>query len=285
MILHNMDLHLEGHARVIVSKIATTSTDAMRMEAIDHLRRVMRTSPDLRRSSWMTRIIVSQLYDFKLSVARRALVAVEEACEDPDVLANIVKLEPALAHFQDEGTALLTRFVADSEGFERLQRCGFLERELERWRKTQNLAYVAKVEALLSAALTVHSSSDYAECDENCRLRAPDWLERCRDDPQPRVHAPHHFYASLCRLEKGAAVLKTSNHIADLVAEIARACSTCRDASALPQLKAALWALGHIASCHYGVPLLDDFSDPTHGSPIEMIVFLAENHSVLTVRG
>lgn len=107
-IITNMDYSLDGHPRVLLSKIMTSGYNPIRLFATQYLGVIMRQS-ESEYNDWIIRLLVTQLYDTHLDVCQMAVNLLDEACEKQDNLELLVKYRPSLGHLGEIGNPLLLR--------------------------------------------------------------------------------------------------------------------------------------------------------------------------------
>lgn len=108
-IITNMDYSLDGHPRVLLSKIMTSGYNPIRTFATSHLGVVMRQS-ESEYNDWIIRLLVTQLYDTHLDVCQIAVNLLDEACEKQANLELLVQSRPSLGHLGEIGNPLLLRY-------------------------------------------------------------------------------------------------------------------------------------------------------------------------------
>ncbi|MED6260656.1 hypothetical protein ATANTOWER_025512, partial [Ataeniobius toweri] len=262
-----LDYSRDGLARVILSKVLTASTDICRLYATKHLRVLLRAGVEFF-SSWGMELLVTQLHDHNKVVSMEALDILDEACEDKANLHALIQLKPAVSHLGDKGLLLLLRFLSIPKGFSYLNERGYVSKQLDKWQKEYNLKYVDLIEEQLNEALTTYRKP--VDGDNYVR-RSNQRLQR------PNVYLPVHLYGQLVHDKTGCHLLETQNVVPDLSYTVR---SPMLDTwEGVKQLKAALWALGHIGSSNWGLNLLQE------ENVIPDILALAQHCEVLSVRG
>jgi hypothetical protein len=104
----NLDYSLDGHPRVLLSKIMTSGYNPIRLFATQHLGVIMRQS-ESEYNDWVIRLLVTQLYDTHMDVCQMAVNLLDEACEKHANLELLVKCRPSLGHLGEIGNPLLLR--------------------------------------------------------------------------------------------------------------------------------------------------------------------------------
>lgn len=272
----NLDYTLDGHPRVLLSKIMTSGYNPIRLFATQHIGVIMRQS-EAEFNDWVIRLLVTQLYDTHMDVCQTAVSLLDEACEKQANLELLVKCRPSLGHLGEVGNPLLLRFLSTSTGFRYLNALGYVQKEMDEWFEGGNLNYVFKLELSLARALIntpekkavnpfeerVDSENDYEA------LQAGDGL------------TPPHFYGELTKTVEGCNLLREKGHF-KLFADFVRNFSMKKyteGEEVLSQLKAVLWALGNIGATKNGLPFLED------EDIVKDIIDLAENSEILSLKG
>ncbi|XP_041667185.1 rapamycin-insensitive companion of mTOR-like isoform X3 [Cheilinus undulatus] len=263
-----LDYSRDGLSRVILSKVLTAANDTCRLYATKHLRVLLRAGVEFF-SNWGVELLVTQLYDRNKTVSMEALDILDEACEDKTNLHALIDMRPALSHLGDKGVLLLIRFLSIPKGFSYLSERGYVSAEMERWQKEFNLKYVELIEEQLNEALTTYRKP--VNGDEYVRRSNQSRSQR------PHVYLPVHLYGQLVHDKTGCQLLQAQNVVPDLSLTVR---SPVLDRwEGIKQLKAALWALGHIGSSTWGLNLLQD------EGVIPDLVDLAHSCEVLSIRG
>nr|XP_020511696.1 rapamycin-insensitive companion of mTOR-like [Labrus bergylta] len=262
-----LDYSTDGLSRVILSKVLTAANDTCRLYATKHLRVLLRAGVEFF-SNWGMELLVTQLYDRNKTVSMEALDILDEACEDKANLHALTEMRPALSHLGDKGVLLLLRFLSIPKGFSYLSERGYISLEMERWQKEFNLKYVDLIEEQLNEALTTYRKP----------VNGEQYVRRSNQRSQrPHVYLPVHLYGQLVHDKTGCQLLQAQNVVPDLSFTVR---SPVLDRwEGIRQLKAALWALGHIGTSSWGLNLLQE------EGVIPDIVDLAHSCEVLSIRG
>ncbi|KAI8394190.1 Rapamycin-insensitive companion of mTOR, N-term-domain-containing protein [Radiomyces spectabilis] len=273
-IITNMDYTLDGHPRVLLSKIMTSGYNPIRLFATQFLGIILQQS-ESECNDWIIRLLVTQLYDTHLDVCQMAVNLLDEACEKPANLELLVKFRPSLGHLGEIGNPLLLRFLSTSTGFRYLNDLGYVHKEMDDWFEFRNQQYVTQLELSLARALvnTPHKKSvkpfeERVDSENDFEVLQPgDGL------------TPPHFYGELTKTEEGCSLLREKGHF-QLFANFVRNYSVKdHDAGNLQRLKAVLWALGNIGATKNGLPFLEQ------EEIVKDIVYMAENSEVLSLKG
>ncbi|EPY51668.1 rictor [Schizosaccharomyces cryophilus OY26] len=262
-LLTNVDYRLEGHSRIIFSKALSTAQQNVRLHATRHLLTLINSeSGNDNLNHWAISLLIFQLYDPSLDVCQVAVKALDDVCaKNENLLAQVVQLQPSLAHLGEIGSPLLLRFLATTVGFYYLSEINFIEHELENWFYHRNEAYVDLIE--LNGFLTFISNMDIASAE----------ISTNGDDILPL-----HFYGELVKSPEGCSVLETSGHFGSFM-NILREYVEEVDSLQIRRLKSALWAIGNIGKAETGVHFLDKYDS------VPLIVKFAEESKIPTVRG
>ncbi|RUS19260.1 hypothetical protein BC937DRAFT_87759 [Endogone sp. FLAS-F59071] len=173
----NLDYALDGHPRVILSKIMTSGYKVIkaiifdfhiRLFATQHLGAILRASAN-EFNDWGIRLLITQtiphtayfghfghftqLYDPQAEVGQMAATVLDEACNYQQNLDLLVKLRPSLDHLGEVGNPLLLRFLSTSDGFLYLDELDYVEKEMDDWFTSRNQHYVTQLEVSLARAM------------------------------------------------------------------------------------------------------------------------------------
>lgn len=267
LIVASLDYSHTGIPRIILSKILTASSSATRLYSTSHMRVLLRARVAFFHS-WGIELLVTQLYDTDNQVAVEAADVLDEACEDEANLQYLIELSPVLLHLGEVGHRLLTRFVSVESGLKYLTQRGYLQPLLDNWRKEYNTAYVRWVEELLAESLT----SYVKKSDDNTYIRRSNKRLVLKD-----AFLPPHLYGQLVQKKNGFKLLQKSNDV-ELFARTLQTLEP-KTKEQVDELKAALWALGHVGSTNWGINFL------VEEAIIPEIVRLAEDCDNFAIRG
>ncbi|GAN00739.1 cytosolic regulator pianissimo [Mucor ambiguus] len=274
----NLDYTLDGHPRVLLSKIMTSGYNPIRLFATQHLGVIMRQS-EAEYNDWVIRLLVTQLYDTHMDVCQTAVNLLDEACEKQANLELLVKCRPSLGHLGEIGNPLLLRFLSTSTGFRYLNALGYVQKEMDDWFERGNQNYVIQLELSLARALintpekkTINPFEERVDSENDFEALQPgDGL------------TPPHFYGELTKTEEGCNLLRERGHF-KLFADHVRHFSLNdkkedQVEASLGQLKAVLWALGNIGATKNGLPFLEE------EDVVKDIVEMAESSDILSLKG
>ncbi|KAK9469902.1 Rapamycin-insensitive companion of mTOR, N-term-domain-containing protein [Lipomyces arxii] len=256
-LISSLDYRLDGHTRVILSKILTTSDADVRLYATSHLGTLI-DYDNVSLRNWVIELLVEQLYDVDFDVCELAIKVLGEICNDGPSLDYIVKRLSNLDHLSDITAPLLLRFLSTSEGFRFLQDLNYIEKEMDEWFAHGNDDYVQLVELELAKSYLIPAAGRNME-----RATA----------------VPAHFYRELVRTNEGCKLLRQKDHLRYFVEYINTHADEQDDREVLKKLKGCIWAIGNIGSLEYGAPFLED------SNVTETIVHIANHSTVWSLRG
>ncbi|KAF9355130.1 hypothetical protein BGX26_006953 [Mortierella sp. AD094] len=270
-IITSMDYSFDGHPRVILSKIMTSGYKHIRLYATQHLGTVIKNDRN-EFNDWAIRLLCTQLCDPSMDVCHMAVRALDDACSQKKNLDFLIQLRPNLDHLGEAGNPLLLRFLSTSRGFHYLDDMSYIEGEMDDWFMFANRQYMIQTEVKLAKAMELQRFNPFAE-DGKFENEAEQLLARAK-----HVLTPH-FYGELTRTEEGCDLLRRKGHFGEYARYIREHCAESKDPATLSDLKAILWAVGHIGSTVGGLPFLED------EDLIKYIVGMAERSKVLSLKG
>ncbi|XP_071953101.1 rapamycin-insensitive companion of mTOR-like isoform X2 [Antedon mediterranea] len=267
LIITCLDYKRDGLARVILTKMLSSSVDAVRLYTTSHLRVLLRARIPYFHN-WGMELLVMQLYDKNKAIALESVDIIDEACEDEANLHSLVQIRPTVLHMGDRGAILLTRFLSTTTGFRYLSEVNFVNHELQKWFNSFNKRYVVLVETQMNEAFTSYIKPMYEGA----------FVRRSRDDRKNKdVFVPAHLYGQLVQHKGGADLIDEEDYLSQFCRTIH--CPDMVTCDGVLTLKAALWAVGHIGSSNWGLKLLE------REEIIPDIIRLAEECEVFSVRG
>ncbi|KAF9976709.1 hypothetical protein BGZ73_008016 [Actinomortierella ambigua] len=270
-IITTMDYQLDGHPRVILSKIMTSGYKHIRLTATQHLGNVLRTA-NHEFSDWGIRLLTTQLYDPSVDVCQMAVKCLDDACSNPKNLDLLIRLRPNLDHLGEAGSPLLLRFLSTSRGFHHLHEMSYIESQMDDWFLSTNRSYMIQTEIRLAKAMELSRFNPFSadgKFDNDAELQ----LQRAR-----QVILPH-FYGELTRTGEGCQLLQMKGHFADYARYIREHCAECKDPAIISELKSVLWAVGNVGSTTGGLPFLE------REDLFKYIVGMAERSKVHSLKG
>ncbi|KAE8226380.1 hypothetical protein CF319_g1021 [Tilletia indica] len=296
-IIKNFDYSIDGHTRIILSKVLTSTYRNMRIFATRTLTGLIAKAVEP--SQWLIALLLTQLYDTAAEVRELAVRAVMQACTSPAVLELVVSMRPTLEHLGEDSHPLLLRFMSSSNGFRYLFKGDYIIREMEDWLNVRNLRYMVRLELLLARSLSLDAHQETvqngnpnpnasgaggsnpeqsAERAEAENRFAPESLWAGALDSFDGT-VPPHFYGELAKTAEGCALLAEKGHLNEFASFIRRHGKESEDMEILAKLKSVLWTVGNIGANPSGLSFLEA------EDIISNIVEIAERSQVLSVRG
>jgi len=287
-VIKNFDYSVDGHTRIILSKVLTSTYRNMRIFATRTLTGLIAKSNEP--GQWLIALLLTQLYDTASEVRELAVRAAMQACTSPAVLELVVSMRPTLEHLGEDSHPLLLRFMSSSNGFRFLQRGDYINREMEDWLGIRNLRYTIHLELLLARALSLDGPSKTPQQAQNSAgletnveavpssRFAPEslWADALEAFDGT---VPAHFYGELVKTTEGCALLAKKGHFGEFASFVRRHGKESDDVEVLAKLKSVLWAVGHIGASPRGLSFLEA------EDIISVIVEIAERSKVLSIRG
>ncbi|KAJ3020885.1 hypothetical protein HKX48_009567 [Thoreauomyces humboldtii] len=270
----SMDYTRDNHPRVLLSKVMTSGYKHIRLASTNHLRAILQLgTPDF--SQWGIQLLVTQLYDPSIEVCERAVMVLDQACNDRRNLESVVNLRPSLDHLGQAGNPLLLRFLSTTVGFHYLDDLDYIHNEMDYWFEVGNDHYVIRLELSLSRALSPGTPNPLADLARD--LGGPDQDDQ--DDQELEGTAPPHFYGELARTPEGAELLSRKGHFEAFADLIRRRSKGDLGPDDVLHLKGVLWAVGNIAASTRGLPFLIE------EDLIRDIVEMARSSPYITIKG
>lgn len=267
-IVTSLDYNINSHSRIILSKIMTSTYKHTRLFATDYLQYLLRSGVN-DFWDWGIRYLSIQLYDPAIEVSKKAVIILDEACNNSKNLESLVKLSPNLEHLGENANVLLFRFLSSTLGFQYLSDFGFVEKKMDEWFEIKNEDYVMKMELILERAFNTFTSKN----------RSPDVNDVMEEEALSSEILPH-FYGELTKTPQGCSLLERKGHLKHFV-DFIRTYSNknIMSTSKILKLKSVLWAVGHIGSTKNGISFLIE------EGIVKNIIQLAENSTILSIKG
>lgn len=179
----------------------------------------------------------------------------------------MVSIWPDFTSAGDSGKLLMTRYYSIPRGLNNPK--ARIQHEIEYWLNGYNKRYVLLIEADIHATLTLHTRNldgtySRRSCSSTTNMNPPNLLP--------------HLYGQLTQTTQGIENLLKFGNLPRIYEVLAL--QKCSDETDCLNLKAALWALGHIATSTEGVELLNDPASHIY----EKIINLAKNSEVYSIR-
>ncbi|KAG0286513.1 hypothetical protein BGZ96_009391 [Linnemannia gamsii] len=270
-IITSMDYSMDGHPRVILSKIMTSGYKHIRLFATQHLGTVLKNARG-DSSGWGIRLLYTQLCDPSPEVSHMAVRALDDACSHQKNLDLLIRLRPNLDHLGEAGSPLLLRFLSTSNGFRQLHDISYIEGEMDEWFNYANRQYMIQTEVKLAKAMELQRYNPFSE-DGKFEHETENQLALAKQV------LGSHFYGELTKTEEGCQLLRAKGHFSDYARFIREHCAESKDPNIIGQLKSILWAVGNIGSTPGGLPFLED------EDLIKYIVGMAERSKILSIKG
>ncbi|OQV15503.1 Rapamycin-insensitive companion of mTOR [Hypsibius exemplaris] len=248
-------------AQDIFEKIIVLCSPSVRCYAALHLRTLLRCRmPGF--CPWGMERLIAMTSDLNAVVARTAVDIIDEACDEKANLEAFVHARLSLDHLSPMAEFLTARVLGTVCGFNDFPE--LVTSEVEKWRFGFNRKYATVVEELLNARFLSSELSDDMfhrhSSSQNSRIL-------------PEIFVPEHLYGQLVRHPDGCDLVRM---------EIPFLLSVIKDEAAATSaldVKAALWALGHIGRTAEGMALLSEVE------ALDLVVRLVAEHSNVSVRG
>lgn len=255
LIISCLDYGRDGIARILLTKTLSAAPLTARLYATKFLRVLLRAGCPYFRI-WGIELLTVQLCDQEMEVVAEAIEILEEACEVEGNLQQLMEVRPLLLHLGEKGIRLLSRYVSLNKGFTYLREMDYLNVLIQAWKTTYNKEYVAWMELDISEALSTYERQSaqgaYIRRSNNKFIKRKD------------VYVLPHIYGELVKHMDGIELLQDENIIWDTMDIIvAQRTETSED---LLQLKAALWAMGHILSSRAGIKEVLSYKLPPYPS-------------------
>lgn len=276
LIVSSFDYATDGPHRLILAKVLTCKQESARLYATQFLLVLLRAGvPNF--EQWAMELLVNQLFDQSKAVSLTALNITHEACERRLCLEMLVVLRPNLKHLGEKGHLLHVRLLSLPRGFRVLGGSRYACLEMNRWAETFIYRYVHLVEAEILDSLTLHQRSEDGRYDRR-HSSISRWPGVRRD-----IYIPPHLFGQLSQHEQGYSTLIDSNCLNPLIILVNEASKISNTQNStereILELKAAMWAVGHVSNSQNGVQFLID--EGVYKSMIE----IAENSPVYSLRG
>ncbi|KAJ2720271.1 hypothetical protein GGI07_004709 [Coemansia sp. Benny D115] len=262
-VLSSMSYATDGHARVVLRKVASSPHEALRMLVPSYLLYLASDVPCRPGSvsAWAIEVLTEMLFDssptVRSSVAQCLVLVIDIARENPFLDRNecdvrikfLLDLQPMfdLAVITDI-RPLILRLIGMPAGFAYLQGQGIVDSEMEAWGALEGIFYVQSLELDISRALAfgpLFSST-------------PDGSMMMTTNPQSPP-TPAHLFGELARTTGGRAFLEGFG-IPRLLFETLSNIPWNSDLSAdIVGLKATLWAIGAMGATREGFLMLEPY--------------------------
>eukprot|EP00111_Clytia_hemisphaerica_P003838 TCONS_00011021-protein len=255
LIISCLDYGRDGISRVLLSKTLSAAPLTARLYATKFLRVLLRVKCPYFRI-WGIEFLTNQLYDQEIEIVETAIEILEEACEDDANLQWLIEVRPILLHLGEKGIRLLSRYVSVTKGFTYLKEMDYLNPLVQSWKDNYNKEYVTWIELEIAESLSSYekqaAQGGYIRRSNNRLIK------------RKNVYVLPHLYGELARHQDGLDLLEEENLISEAVDTIVQAnTDTFED---IFQLKAALWAMGHVMSTRVGINFALSYDIPSRSS-------------------
>lgn len=255
-------------SRPILLRALSSPTEGTKFYATNFLRVLFRAGfNDFH--TWLLEPLSNLLKDQSIRVSSSALTILNEVCDEKSNMEALVKLKPDFSTLGDSERLILSIYAGCEAGFEYLESNGCIAQLFEYWIAVLCGKYVKMVEHVLNESMTYHFKSV-----ENSYGRRSE-----RNNSMKVASLPSHLFGQLVKHEKGFRFLQKHPFINNFVQCIKSGLQVMDNELEIHNLKAALWAVGHVATSELGLQLLKDsnvFAD---------IVSMAASHTILSIRG
>ncbi|KAG0047318.1 hypothetical protein BGZ83_007616 [Gryganskiella cystojenkinii] len=270
-IITSMDYSVDGHPRVILSKVMTSGYKHIRLFATQHLGNILK-SEKTDSNDWAIQLLCTQLCDPSTDVSHMAVRILDEACSYRENLDTLIRLRPSLDHLGEAGNPLMFRFLSTSMGFQHLSDMSYIEGEMDDWFMFGNRQYMINTEVKLAKVMELQRFNPFSE-DGKYENEAEVQLANAK------LVLSAHFYGELTRTEEGCELLRKKGYFSDYARYIREHCAESKDSAIIAELKSVLWAVGNIGSTVGGLPFLEE------EALIKYIVGIAERSKTLSLKG
>lgn len=247
-LVNKLDMTGPSYTRVLLERSLTKAPVTVRRAATERVAHALWIDGETQ--SWAMSLLLAQLHDVAQSVRALARVRLQAACHHPAMAQCAMRQGPPTDLLVSEDTLAL-QCLAVPLGFQTMLRHGLLVSLTELWQRQEHMAYVGRVEQAV----------------------APEQSQGSLASP-----LPPHLYGQLACTEPGCQYLQELHVLPEWVSLLQRDQREAYDSHILHQVKAALWACGHIGASDLGVSLLED-----HGLLDALVA--AGSSPVVSVRG
>ena len=241
LILTSLDYEHRSECHNILEVVLGSKSAVMRYLATRHMRQLLRYGVS-NFHTWGIDLVTARVADPDAKVRGLALEILDEAIDDEQAMGRLISARPALGNTPGLGRSLQIRFLSSRAGLKFLKEIDFIVPELEKWITSENIAYVDQVERRLASVLNRSL---------NRRVNSPDTPFTHSFSAEDEVFVPPHFFGELSKTKEGCKLLKKSNAINKFIKTIKS------PKYSHVEKRAAIWALGHVASNESGWTFLE----------------------------
>lgn len=196
---------------------------------------------------WGIPLIIKQIRSKDNLISATALEIINEACHDQVYLEEIIAIWPfqTLCESGDLGSIISTKLFSITKGLNRIT--SEIICVIENWSKFFNRKYVLMIESDMHTSQTLSMRpEDRHNLKRMCFTRTYGM--------QPNI-LPH-LYGQLTKTKQGIAYLKKFGKLENLLQILKN--SECKNENVCLNVKASLWALGHISTSYEGIKVLTE---------------------------
>ncbi|KAJ2007155.1 hypothetical protein GGI04_001613 [Coemansia thaxteri] len=282
-ILSSMSYATEGHARIILRKVASSPHETLRLLVPGFLLYLASDVPCRPGSvsAWAIEVLLAMVLDASPAVrsaaAQSLVLVIDLAAENPYLdqsesatrFALLLDLRPMLdlAVITDI-RPLILRIIADERGFAFLHEQGIVDSEMEAWGALEGIFYVQSIELDISRALAfgpLFSST-------------PDGAMMMTTSSQTPVTPPH-LFGELAKSSGGRAFLREIGIPRLLFETLANIPWNSTLPADVTGLKATLWAIGAMGASRDGYLMLEPLD------AIAKLMEVARSAESLSIKG
>eukprot|EP01080_Neovahlkampfia_damariscottae_P011389 gene11389-4556_t len=255
---------ISSNSRMILKEAMTSNRKNIRYVATLRLRKLLREVKKTNFTKFGIQLLQTQLSDSWEEISKTALQIILSNCKtQPEFLDHFISLNPNIDNLknQKEGEELLLRMISTKNGFEYLQKKGWLKLSLIEWREKKIFDYVLNIELSLKRAMTEKKSNEI------------DLSQSASADLQ--VTLSPHFYGEITKTKIGCDFIQTTGH----KEQFFKILNDKEKNENSIEKRAILWSLGQMASSNIGYDFING------DILIEMLIKMAENSLCLSFRG
>lgn len=232
--------------RLILEKALTASpSQSSRLYATQFLLVLLRARlPTV--EEWGIPLLLKQLADSDRSIVLATLDILEEACHENVYLLELAHVWPDLEKYHELGKYIMMRFYSIPRGMNHPS--AKVQSEIELWVNVFNKKYVLFVESETHSSLTLHTKNEAGYYSTRNSLHQRQVISS--------TNLPCHLYSALVQTQRGISYLQKHGNVPQLLDILSAA--KCGNEEECLNVKAALWALGHVALNADGVDFLND---------------------------
>lgn len=191
-----------------------------------------------------------------------ALSTLHEACELPECLEALIKLNPDLDIQKEKDMLLAIRFLSTKTGLAQMIKDNKVLPLLKRWDEDFCYRYVKLTEGCIADALTLRRYD----------IRSG----TVKTISQKNVFLPPHLYGQLNQQKDGLQILLEHGNCKTIIKTVIEGeCGTTRQ---ILNLKAAIWSVGHLSTSNAGLVELNS------KGVIDAVLDLAQSAQVYSIR-